>query len=57
MKSEKPVAMRIDPEQLRALRRYSEATGVPVARVLREALAMWIGEVMPVRMKALQNQG
>ena len=55
--TKKRVSMEIDPDQLKALRDYSEVSGVPMVRALREALDNWIANVMPARMKAFKQEG
>jgi hypothetical protein len=55
--TKKRVSMEIEPQHLKALREYSEVSGVPMVRALREALDHWIRDVMPARIKAFKQDG
>lgn len=55
--TKKRVSMEIEPQHLKALREYSEVSGVPMVRALRDALDHWIRDVMPARMKAFKQDG
>lgn len=52
MKSDR-VPVLIDAATYQRLKSYSELTGVPVAKVAREALADWMDTVGAARMEAL----
>jgi hypothetical protein len=55
--TKKRVSVEVAPEHLKALREYSEVSGVPMVRALREALDHWIRDVMPARIKAFKSDG
>jgi predicted DNA-binding protein len=51
------VSMEIDADRLERLREYSQITGIPQVRVLREAIDYWLENVAPIRLKGFKEEG
>jgi predicted DNA-binding protein len=48
--------VRIDAELVARLRDFSKTTGIPITRCIEEAIATWLRDVAPARLKAFGPQ-
>jgi predicted transcriptional regulator len=49
-------SVRIDSELVKQLREYNAKTGVPISKVIEEAVSQWLICTAPVRLEALGQE-